>query len=348
MSPRSLGSPPSSAVGKSQALTGLKIAVTGGLFGVMLWQLGLEPLTAFSSGLVWAWVVAKIVLHFAGLSLQAARWRLLLASQGVAASLRAVFFVNWTARFFSLALPSQYGGDAYRAVAKLSATSSRATVASTVVLDRMVGLLGLFVLVGLAGLIAPASADSSSEVRAAPFVAAAGLLVATPLIVMRRPSRLGLRAMAHLPIKRLRDPLSAVLRQLYTGPRPRSSLAVALGLSLLIHLASTTSAYASFRALGVDVSFAHVIVLVPMINLISQIPISINGLGVREGVFTLVFISVGVPAADAAAVALLSRVVNVALASTGGITLVLGGLVPSLWPEGRAVKETHAAGPANS
>ena len=81
-------------------------------------------------------------------------------------------------------------------------------------------------------------------------------------------------------------------------------LALALATSVSLHVVSTLASYASFRALGVDVPLVAVMLLMPMVNLVSQIPISLNGLGVREGAFTIAFAVVHVASADAVAVAL--------------------------------------------
>ncbi len=72
-------------------------------------------------------------------------------------------------------------------------------------------------------------------------------------------------------------------------------------------------------ALGVDVSYGSVLFIVLLINVISLIPISINGWGLREGAFVLMFTQVGVGGGEALAVALLGRVTGILKLTVGGI-----------------------------
>ena len=83
----------------------------------------------------------RVLLHLAGLVLQAIRWHLLLRGLGIPASWRVVFLRNWTARFFSMALPSQLGGDAYRVFGGVGVPARKRGVATSIVLDRLIGLV---------------------------------------------------------------------------------------------------------------------------------------------------------------------------------------------------------------
>jgi glycosyltransferase 2 family protein len=69
----------------------------------------------------------------------------------------------------------------------------------------------------------------------------------------------------------------------------KRSLVISLLLSVMFHLLTAVSTFFSFLALGVPVPFLAVILLLPLIGLASQIPISVNGLGLREGVFTRLY-----------------------------------------------------------
>jgi len=60
-----------------------------------------------------------------------------------------------------------------------------------------------------------------------------------------------------------------------------------------------------------------VILLVPIINVVCLIPMSLNGLGLREASFAAVFSMVGIPGAESVAVALVGRITGLALSGLG-------------------------------
>ena len=60
-----------------------------------------------------------------------------------------------------------------------------------------------------------------------------------------------------------------------------------------------------FRSFGIDVSFLHLLVIITLISVITMIPVSLNGLGVREARYVLFFQSIGVPDGIALSVSLL-------------------------------------------
>ena len=60
-----------------------------------------------------------------------------------------------------------------------------------------------------------------------------------------------------------------------------------------------------FRSFGIEVSFLHLLVIITLISVITMIPVSLNGLGVREASYVLFFQSIGVPEGIALSVSLL-------------------------------------------
>ena len=303
---------------RNRIFVGVQFLVTLGMLGLLFWQVGTGPILGSFSNVVWGWVIIRVALHFVGLALQAFRWYMILRGQGVAASLPLVFLRNWTARFLNMALPSQLGGDAFRALGNVGAPASKTTVATSIVLDRLIGLTGLFTFVALAGLLNFGYARSAG-LAFIPLLALGGIILVLPMIFARWPADVGLRAMQRLPTNRFTRAVQRVFLELRQNTSEKSVVAKALTVSILIHAVSTMSTYASFRALGVDVPLTAVILIVPMVNLASQVPVSLNGIGVREGLFAVAFGAVGVPRAEATAVALFSRVINAMMAGLGGL-----------------------------
>jgi hypothetical protein len=79
------------------------------------------------------------------------------------------------------------------------------------------------------------------------------------------------------------------------------------------------------RALGIELAPQVYGVVVPLVTLLTLLPVSINGVGLRESAFPLLLAPVGVAAADAVALSLLSFAV-VSIASLAGAVVFAVGV----------------------
>ncbi|KAA3659742.1 MAG: UPF0104 family protein [Chloroflexi bacterium] len=97
----------------------------------------------------------------------------------------------------------------------------------------------------------------------------------------------------------------------------------AIGRSLLTSLPFTLILiiiqYSIARALGVNLPIAIFSLFVPIISIINLLPISFNGLGVREGVYSALFVPVGVEPTTAIAMSLAFYFVRFTAGLVGGI-----------------------------
>ena len=90
------------------------VALSLGLFALLFTTVGMGSILEGFSGVVWIWVLVRLLLYPVGLFLQVVRWGILLYEQGVTALWGLLFHRYWTARFFDNFLPGQIGGDAFR------------------------------------------------------------------------------------------------------------------------------------------------------------------------------------------------------------------------------------------
>ena len=106
------------------------------------------------------------------------------------------------------------------------------------------------------------------------------------------------------------------LRQFHTIYRAyrhdKGSLAVFCGLTFSEQFIAIPLMWLVARGLGIEVGFLSVAGVVPLAFLISQFPISINGLGVFDGAFMLLMSFIGVPGVEASAIVILGRILETA------------------------------------
>ena len=78
-------------------------------------------------------------------------------------------------------------------------------------------------------------------------------------------------------------------------------------------------------ALGINITLLDCLVLVPPVMLVTTLPISIAGWGVREGAMVAAFGFVGVPAQESLLLSLLFGVLGIVVALPGGLIWLAGG-----------------------
>ncbi len=139
---------------------------------------------------------------------------------------------------------------------------------------------------------------------------------------------LGLAALPALP--RLRKVLSARprLTQLLDGAalyrRDRRGMVVVTFLSLVVQLANVVLAWLIGEGLGLPIPPLYYGVLVPLVSILTLLPISLNGMGLREGGTVLLLAPLGVSSASAVTLSILIFAVYTAASLTGGVFYLLG------------------------
>ena len=96
-------------------------------------------------------------------------------------------------------------------------------------------------------------------------------------------------------------------------------------ISLLYQFVGNVSTFFISQSLGFRVPFVYFLIVMPIIWVIMMVPISISGLGVREGAFVLFFTQQGVSTENALLLSLLFFALTVVLALVGGVIFAWGG-----------------------
>jgi len=79
------------------------------------------------------------------------------------------------------------------------------------------------------------------------------------------------------------------------------------------------------HSIGIQLGMAYYFIYVPIIMAITIIPLSLAGIGIREGAFVFFFVPLGVPAAKALTLSLLLFVQMLIIALLGGILFMTSG-----------------------
>ncbi|HEU4700626.1 MAG TPA: lysylphosphatidylglycerol synthase transmembrane domain-containing protein [Gemmatimonadales bacterium] len=265
-------------------------------------------------------LVLAFLLQFVGVWISARRWRVLLRAQGVEAPVRFLAASFMVGSFFNNFLPSTIGGDAVRIYDSHRAGVSRTAAVAVILVDRLLGLLVLM-LFALAGLLL--SPRLTADLPALGLWVALGttaLAGAVAVIFVPLPGLAPLaRALAaRLPAAGAR--LVAKVRDAFAAYRDaHRTLGVALAWSVALQANVVLFYVLVAQALGLPVAWANFLLIVSVALVVTLLPISINGIGLRENTFAVLLAPFGVASADALAFAWLAYLLLLGGSAIGGV-----------------------------
>jgi glycosyltransferase 2 family protein len=295
-----------------------RVIVSVALLAVVAASIDWDVLTDSLSGAAWGWFVLGVVLIGLALLVGAFRWYLLLHGAELpttpADTLRAYAIGIFSNNF----LPTGFGGDPLRAWLIGRSGKPLARALTSVFVDRGAALAALFCIGWIGYLAAPVSVPRQLETIFF-LVSGAGLIALIVGVVLLRRRGLG----RYVP-SAIRPWASEVARTLREYGHNHRLQIQTLGLSLGYQVLSIASLWALSEAIGLDLSPAVLAIVVPIVLLATLAPISVAGLGVREGTYVLLLGDLGVSSSDATLLSLFT-VAALALASLpGGVAIAMG------------------------
>jgi uncharacterized membrane protein YbhN (UPF0104 family) len=220
--------------------------------------------------------------------------------------------------FFNQTLPSSVGGDAIRVWLVTREGASLGKAVNVVLCDRV---LGLVILVGLIGVSLPAMysrIDDAATRTILTGLVAAGAVALLILLAFGKPLAIVLRRWRYT---RPFGDLATDFRRLFVQP---GAVVVLVGSSILVHLLNISGLLLLAWGIDMRVGFIDCLVVVPTVLLVTTLPISIAGWGLREGAMITGFGFVGVAADDALALSILYGLAQIIIALPGGLIWLVG------------------------
>ncbi|HEY2931649.1 MAG TPA: lysylphosphatidylglycerol synthase transmembrane domain-containing protein [Acidobacteriota bacterium] len=282
------------------------------------------------------WLAAALAFHYISYFWSVERWKVILENFRIRAPFGKLVRLTFIGGFFNLFLPSMVGGDFFRAFFLARDEGERLTTTLTsTILDRSAGFVALLT---IGTISAGMRSVSIRGVSLFPSVAAltgafflANVAVFSETVHLWLDGLLRRRGMA-----RSVERLDAVADGLKTLSRNGSALFKSLFISFGVQFLSVVIVWCIGRALHVDVPFIYFLIFVPIISIITMIPLTINGIGLREGSFYLLFSQVGMSRESCVSMGLLFYLVMVLTALPGGL---LYSMHKTETPLGKTLKE---------
>ncbi len=244
------------------------------------------------------------------------KWQWVNGLQGVKVPFGPLSSAYLVGMFFNTFLPSSFGGDAVRAYKLARYSGATGLSVGSVVIDRFLALHSLLVVSAVAMAFAP-------EMRAVvswQMIAVALIVGSLPFAL---PRFLGLPRFATW---RERNAWLQRTVDLLGAPGVPGRVAVIWGLAVFTQYLNAVMHYFLILAIGKAISLTYVLAFVPVMVLLSSLPLSVNGLGIREGTLVLFLGKIGIGAPEALAVGILSLAMLLIVGALGALVYLVEGV----------------------
>ena len=270
--------------------------------------------------------VLLIVLTITGFFflLSAYKWMLLLKALGIKKRLSELHAIYYIGYFFNNLLPTSVGGDVIRIYKTAKGMETSMNVIASVIAERVTGLAALLSIALTSFLI---NVFRGSNVATGSFGIFLTIIICAlfPLFILAKLLYRS-RFKKNSIMSRMHDKYIELINcfSLYRS-RP-GILLVTLLCSFIFHSLMIINVHLIGMAIGESIDIISLSFIVPIVSLIAMIPVTINGMGLKEGAYITLFQLTGLGFESAMMIAFIARIFTVIGSIVGGIVYLTDGV----------------------
>lgn len=289
----------------------LRIGISILLIGFFFYKTDTEKLLVTIREITpWVWTSAFSLLLLAQI-ISVFRWKILSRAIGFLGSMTQFIVFYFSGMFFNLFLPTSIGGDVLKVFFLSRGEARKLPAAYSVLADRMFGLLTLVLIGAFTVLINPGLLPPFLR----NFLWISGL---GALGIILFPLKMHKILEKHFP--KIASRVSMVI--IYW--KKPYVLTTAIFLSFLLQVLGIVALPVLAHSLQIDQPISLYFVIFPIVAIVTILPVSLGGLGVREGSFIYLLGLKGVPMEKALVLSLGFFFLHAALGLIGGLMYSLG------------------------
>lgn len=304
-----------------------RLVVSAALLAFVVSRIDRRELGPILSGIDLRLLVLAQVANFAMLGLNAFRWGLMLRAQGTRLGVHLLGYYYLIGAFFNSFMPTSIGGDFVRTLSVSEHTGRKSVALASVIVERLLGFFTL-VPVSLVGIALTFGDFRNPRLLVALELMALAIFLVTAILLSERVAFGVLRFLR--PVYRLvpRVDVEEKLSRVYEAVRlygaKRGTLVAGFIVSLISRGVWILGCYLVAVGLGLhSVTVARLFTVIPLVELARMAPISLGGLGVREGTFAALMSQFGVASTPAIVLSILFYFLSVVNGLTGGCVYLL-------------------------
>lgn len=300
--------------------TVLRIIIGIGLIVFLLFRLDAGKILDHLISMNTRYLIFALIPYLFFIIVSTLRWQILLNYKKVGISFKNSLFIYFIALFFNNFLPTTVGGDVMRIL--YTPKGRRTDAFAIVIADRVLGFIGLFIF-GLLAVIYLYLFQDRGEFISIMIIGLGLLIIIAFLLFSERVYRLFNPIVAKLRFFNIGEKINNLHRTMTDFGSAWGVIVTCILLSILIQGLLAISPFLVLRSMQIiQISILPFLIYLPIINVISMIPISFNALGVRENAYVLLFARAGLSGEVSLTVSLVSFFLSFLWSLVGGIFFI--------------------------
>jgi len=298
-----------------------RIVVGVGLILFLLWRLDFDKILSNIQSLEASYLFYALITYIFFVIVSAWRWQVLLDFKKFIIPFGRTSVLYFIALFFNNLLPTTVGGDVMRVVYTMK--KRKADALAIVLVDRILGFVGLFVF-ALFAVLYLLIVKQQTEFLPFIVIGLVAIVFITYVFFSERAYSTLAPIVQKITVLRVGERLNRLHEAATEFGGAWGPITLCVVHSIIIQALLALAPFFVLLAMGnFEVGILPFFIYVPIINVVSMIPISLNALGVREYFYVLLFARAGVAGETSLAVSLVSFFLLFLLSLTGGIFFIL-------------------------
>jgi len=258
-----------------------------------------------------------LIVSIVAILINTKKWQILLSVNNIFIPYYSLLKQNFLSIFYSIALVGQLSGELIKAYRITRGQQNKMKIISSIIGDKITGVMALFVVIII---IAPIFLNSNASLAYFfVFISIVGVLIITvSLFIPAVFIKTFIHNLKLNKFKKINFHFFEVF-EFYQTYRKGRSFYYILIISLLYQLLATVAFAFISESVNIHLSFAQYLWVFSLLSLLIFIPLSIAGLGIREGSLVFLLGLLNVPAEQALSASLLLFVITVIMGGVGAI-----------------------------
>lgn len=286
----------------------LRLLISAVLIYLLFQKISISDLYEMISRIGWFYFFICVFIYLVSQIVSSIRWQMILKTMKEDVSVFVLVVVYLIGMFANLFLPSIIGGDVLK-VYLLRKRFSLQRVADSIIMERYNGLFALCA-------ISVVGAAYNKDWRIILILLSVFFLVAFFPFFLKKFTTLS----SSLGKKKA---VNSFLQDMGAFSHDKKALFLVTLLSFVVQFIVIGIIIVIGRRIGIEASIFYYFIFVPLIILLSFLPISLNGIGIREWAFVFFFSTVGASKVEAISLSLSFFFVTVAASLFGGLSYFL-------------------------
>ncbi len=300
----------------------VRITLGVGLLLFLFWKADVQKIMSVVKQVKFLSIFISVALFLFAVSIISLRWKILLKAHSINVAFHKVVSYYLVGFFFNNFLPTIIGLDIIRAMYVSNSYGKKAECFASVISEKMIGSLAILLL-GVFFLPPFVAKDLHILYIFIGFLLLTVVFIAGVFFFPHRKKLKKFTWISRLS-RNFKGKIVGLYDALYYYRDKKGIVFQTLLLSLVYQLALITMVYSIARGISVTIPFYYYLSFLPVIHIASMIPITPNGIGIREGLYIYLFAFAGVNSSQSILISIIFAVIILIISISGGIIFIFG------------------------